>query len=125
MNPLINTSRARKVDVNFSDYDTIPLSFKLNDISVTPKVPIDLSGYGFSFHLKYGEQEKKVYPIAAGQNSTDYLSRPTAFVLDMKLMWDDIRDNYFNQGNRLIMVVTMPDSQIYTYIVFNINGSKY
>ncbi|MEO0312287.1 MAG: hypothetical protein RIQ89_1944 [Bacteroidota bacterium] len=125
MTPLINTSRAKKVDVNISDYDNIPLSMRLYDTSVTPKVVIDISSHGFTFYLKQGKTEKKAYTLLSGQASGDFLSRVGTEILNMQLMWQDIRDILKTGTGRLIMVVTRPDTTVYTYIVFNINGKQY
>lgn len=121
----INTSKSKEVTVNISDYDNIPLSFKIYDTSVDPKVVIDLTDYKFSFALKQENIQKALYEIAAAEMSTAFLSKTGTSneVLNMQLMWEDVRTKCVIETKyRLVLVVTRPDATIYTYTVFKINA---
>lgn len=128
MSTTINTSKSKEVTVNISDYDNIPLSFKIYDKSVDPKVVIDLTDYKFSFLLKQDTYAKGSYVIEAAEMTTDFLSKSGSSneILNMQEMWEDIRTKCLIETKyRLIMVVTRPDGTIYTYTVFKINASKH
>lgn len=124
----INTSRAKEVTVNISDYDNLPLSLTMYDISVSPKVVIDLSAYKISFDLKEDVNLKANYTINASELSTAFLSKlgSSHEVLNMQLMWENIRTKCLTGiVFRLIMSVTRPDGTTYVYTVYKINASNY
>jgi len=125
----INTSRAQYVSVDIFDYDNLPLSAVYTDKS-NANAAIDLTDWKFRFILKERESIIKEYLIDAGDLTSTYIDKTGADlnVLDMKKMWEDIRDaqvKVSEAGYRLVQVVTDDDDETYTHIDYTINGKRY
>ena len=126
MSNTINTSRAKKVEVNVLDYDNIAFSLTYTD---SVAAPIDLTNYKFKFVLESTSNVSlATYEIPAGTMSTAYLSKggTSNSVLDMENMFEDIRDNKVSTGQvKLIQIVTNDAGLTFVHIVYRINANKY
>jgi len=120
----INTSRAQQVSVDIFNYDNIPLA----GTYTSGASPIDLTDYKFEFFLYQEGAVIETYTIDAGDLSATYLSKTGAGVnvLNMELMFEDIRDNAVEGVPlRLVQVVTDDDGKTYAYVIYNINAKHY
>ncbi len=119
----LNTSIAKKIVVDIFNYDSLPLSAAYK----TGEIPIDLTGYAFNFHLYDGDVLKKTYTIAAGELTSTYLDKTSVNVLEMRKMFENLRDiiKLGSQNYRLVQVVTNNESNNYVHIIYQINGRKY
>lgn len=126
----MNISRAKNVTVNMNDYDDIPLTLTYTDSTDPNDVqPIDIRPWAFSFDFKTGEEPavKKNYLLPAS-GSSDFLAVTGNFhnVLDMTLMWKDIKLTQvaFNGQYRLIQLVTDNLGNKFVHIIYTINGQR-
>lgn len=120
----IDTSRAREVSIDVHNYDNLPLA----QTYTTSGVAIDLTGYAFTFYLEQNSTPKKTYSILAGDLVSDFLTKTGADlnVLNMQLMFQDIRDNIiYGTPVKLVQVVVDNNGNQYVHLVYNINGIKY
>ena len=125
MSSTINTSRAQQVIVNLFDYDSINLSLTYTDAN---GAPLDLTQYKFRFVLNtLNNGFLFEYVINAGDLSTTYLSKTGAShnVLNMQLMFEDLRDRVNVSQAKLIQVVTDTQNLTFVHIVYTINASRY
>jgi len=121
--PELNTSRAKQVNVDIFNYDNIPLSATYTSSGS----PINLTDYKFEFFLYQNLSLERNYVIDAGELSTTHLSKTGVDinVLNMKAMFEDIRDKTQHLIYRLVQVVTDPDGKTYAYVVYNIDAKRY
>lgn len=126
----LNISRAKKVTIDINDYDPIPLTLAYVDSSdPAHPIPIDLRTYGFSFDFKQGQTAtaKKNYSLPPA-GSSDFLSitGDDHNILDMTLMWADIKANQttFNGQYRLIQLVTDNNGYSFVHLIYYVNADR-
>jgi len=124
----INTSKAKDVPVNLKNYDSVPLSLVINEVSGGTKTPKDLTAYRFDFYLKKNGADIKTYTLDAGDLSSDYLSKTgdDNEFLNTQSMWENIQTIAKPGADyRLVWRVTQPDGLKFVYINFIINAGQY
>lgn len=125
----LNISRAALVNININDYDQIPLTLTYTDTTdpMVP-VPIDIRTYAFSFDLKAGNTNPVVknYPLApAGSSAFLSVTGADHNILDMSLMWADIKSIITFDGDyRLIQLVTDNLGNSFVHVIYTINAKR-
>ena len=121
----ITTSRAKQVSVDLFNYDSTNFALTYTSLGV----PINLTNYSMRFILEDTNGLKICdYVLPQSVNGT-FLVRSGASmnILDMSLMFKDIRDVKVKVPKmcRLVQVVTDPDGNVFVHVVYNINIARY
>lgn len=123
-----NISRAVTQAVDIFNYDQLPISITYTDPEQS-NGPIDLTDVKFEFFLQLAGKPIASYSIDKNVMTNTFLSKTGVDknILNMQLMFEDIRDNKISIQSvyNLVQVVTDADNYRYAQVIYQINVRNY